>query len=128
MNEKTLLRVCLIGFLLSITVLYFLVLNLSSEHVKIGEITKAYVGKVVNISGMVENLYKHKNGHMFFDLKDDTGSIKIVLWDTKIDRLTLSGFNISKIRNGVTLQIVGTVEVYRNELEIIPLGTKIKFI
>lgn len=122
------LRISLIGSILGLIALYFIVLNISSVHVKIGEVTGKLIGSVVEVEGEVKDFYEHKNGHFFFNLKDDTGEIRVAIWENVVEELRLSGVNISEIRNGARMEITGTVELYRGELELIPLRSQVKII
>ncbi|MCK4496879.1 MAG: exodeoxyribonuclease VII large subunit [Candidatus Aenigmarchaeota archaeon] len=128
MNEERMLRISLIGSILGLIALYFIVLNISSVHVKIGEVTGNLIGSVVEVEGEVKDFYEHKNGHFFFNLKDDTGEIRVAIWENVVEELRLSGVNISEIRNGARMEITGTVELYRGELELIPLRSQVKII
>lgn len=51
MNEERMLRISLIGSILGLIALYFIVLNISSVHVKIGEVTGNLIGSVVEVEG-----------------------------------------------------------------------------
>ena len=128
MNEERMLRISLIGSILGLIALYFIVLNISSFHVKIGEVTGNLIGSVVEVGGEVKDFYEHKNGHFFFNLKDDTGEIKIVIWEDLKEELSMGGMNVSRIRNGAILEVTGTVELYRGELELIPLRSQVKIL
>lgn len=128
MNEERMLRISLIGSILGLIALYFIVLNISSVHVKIGEVTGNLIGSVVEVEGEVKDFYEHKNGHFFFNLKDDTGEIRVAIWENVVEELRLSGVNISEIRNEARMEITGTVELYRGELELIPLRSQVKII
>lgn len=128
MNESELLRVCIIGSVLGIIALYILTSQPVYNNVKIGEVDNSCIGNIVNITGNVVNLYEHRDGHLFFDLDDGTGSIKVVLWDDVLRRLELDGVNISHIENGVKLQVLGTVEIYKGEFEVLPIRSDVKFV
>jgi exonuclease VII large subunit len=128
MNEEKMLRISIIGSVLGLIALYFIVLNISSVDVKIGEVTGNLVGSVVKVEGEVKDFYKHKNGHFFFNLGDDTGEIKIVVWENIVEELRLGGMDTSRIRNGARMEIAGTIELYKGELELIPLRSQVRFI
>ncbi|MCX6814848.1 MAG: exodeoxyribonuclease VII large subunit [Candidatus Aenigmarchaeota archaeon] len=128
MDDKKIIKLCLAGSVLSIIVLYFAVMQVGSQNVKVGEITGDFSGKVVNVTGEVSNVYLHKNGHVFFNLKDREDKIRVVVWESDVEQLLYSGVNITGIRNGDKIQIVGTVELYRGEPEIIPVRAQVKFV
>ncbi len=128
MDDRKIIRLCLAGSVLSIIVLYFAVLQIGSQAVKVGEITGDLVGNVVNVTGEVSNLYLHKNGHVFFNLKEGESKVRVVIWESDVEQLRYSRVNITGIKNGDKVQIVGTVEMYQGEPEIIPLRAQVKLV
>ena len=128
MDDKQTIRLCLIGSVICIIAIYFLALQVGSQSVKVGEITGDFAGRAVNVTGDVSNLYLHKNGHIFFNLKEGQSRIRVVIWESIVEQLAYSGVNISKIKNGNRVQIVGTVEMYQGEPEIIPLRAQVMFV
>ncbi|NIO21491.1 MAG: exodeoxyribonuclease VII large subunit [Candidatus Aenigmarchaeota archaeon] len=125
MNEAKLTKISFIGVVIGLLVLYFLVNQLHSFHVNIGEIDSSYVGRTVNITGRITSL-KINKGNAFFDLKDDTGEIKIVLWKDTLELLELSGVNINEIKDENELNVIGNVQFYKGELEVIPIREHVK--
>jgi exonuclease VII large subunit len=100
----------------------------NSQAVKIGEITGNLAGNVVNVTGEVSNLYLHKNGHIFFNLKEGVDKVRVVIWESDVEQLLYSGVNITGIKNGDKIQLVGTVEMYQGQPEIIPVRAQVKFV
>jgi exonuclease VII large subunit len=127
MNEGKLTKICIVGVVLSMAALYFVIIQIYSVHVKIGEINKEWVGKNVNITGSISDLRISK-GHMFFNLKDETGKIKVVVWNNTLELLYLNGVNISEIKDGKSVNVIGNVQIFRGELEIIPIREQVKII
>jgi exonuclease VII large subunit len=128
MNEEKMLRICLAGSILGLLALYFIATNLAAVHVKIGEVSGNLMGSVVKVDGEVGDFYEHSSGHLFFNLMDESGRIRVVVWSDMAEELGLTGFNVSGIRDGARLEITGTVEMYRGELELIPLRSQIKIL
>jgi len=122
------MKISFTGAIAGIVFLYIFVTNLYVPNQRIADITTDFAGRTVNISGTVSGLYIHRNGHMFFNLDDGTGKIKVVLWDTVIEEMRMKGINVSDIRNGVNLQVTGDVKLYRGQLEIIPRASGVKFV
>lgn len=120
MNERRLTRVSLIGIFITLVLLYIITNQNFSFHVKIGDIDKSFTGKTVNITGEITGLFTN-NGHVFFDLKDETGKIKIVLWEDTIDILRNGKVNVDEIKNGKSVNIIGNVQLYKGELEVLPI-------
>jgi DNA/RNA endonuclease YhcR with UshA esterase domain len=125
MNDKQIIRICLIGSVICIIAIYFIALQMGSQSVKVVEITGDFSGRVVNVTGDVSNVYLHKNGHVFFNLNEGRSKIRVVVWESIVEQLSYSGVNISKIKSGERIQIVGTVEMYQGEPEIIPLRAQV---
>ena len=128
MDDAKIIRLCLIGSVLSIIVLYFAVLQVGSMSVKVGEITGNLAGNVVNVTGEVSNLYLHKNGHVFFNLIEGGDKVRVVIWESDVEQLRYSGVDMASVENGDKVQIVGTVEMYQGEPEIIPVRAQVKLV
>ena len=120
MNERNLVKISVIGVSISLVLLYLITSQIFSSSVKIGEIDRSFVGKTVNITGEVTRIFQSK-GHVFFDLKDDTGKVKVVLWEDTLELLEINNVNTSEIRNGKSINIIGDVQLYKGELEVIPI-------
>lgn len=128
MDDNQTIRLCLIGSVICIIAIYFLALQVGSQSVKVGEITGDFSGRVVNVTGYASDVYLHKNGHIFFNLKEGQSKIRVVIWESIVEQLSYSGVNISQIKNGNRVQLVGTVEMYQGEPEIIPLRAQVNFV
>jgi DNA/RNA endonuclease YhcR with UshA esterase domain len=127
MNEAKLAKISFTGVVFGLLILYLLVNHVYSLHVNIGEIDSSYVGRSVNITGSVTGLIMSK-GNMFFDLEDNTGKIKVVLWKDTIELLELSGVDANDISNKNVVNIVGNVQLYKGELEVIPIRENVKIL
>lgn len=119
MKENQLIKICLVGSIIGIISIYFVSFLFSAEEIKTGEITETFIGRKVKVSGSVDNIRFHNNGHIFFDLKDNTGSIDVVIWEDRVESLKLSGTDLSKIENGFGIELTGNVESYKGNLQIV---------
>jgi DNA/RNA endonuclease YhcR with UshA esterase domain len=128
MDDRKIIRLCLVGSVLSIIALYFAVLQLDYRSVKVGEITGNLAGNVVNVTGYASDVYLHKNGHIFFNLKDGEDKVRVVIWESDVEQLEYSGVNITGMSNGDKVRIIGTVEMYKGEPEIIPVRAQVSFV
>ena len=128
MDDKKVIKLCLIGSVLSMIALYFAVLNLDYRSVKVGEVTGNLAGNVVNVTGYASEVYLHKNGHIFFNLKDGQSRVRVVIWESDVEQLEYSGVNITSMENGDKVQVIGTVEMYKGEPEIIPVRAQVSFV
>ncbi len=119
MDEKTLIRVCLLGSVVGITSLYLLSFMIVPVDLGAGEIAREHIGRKLRLSGTVHDLRLHRNGHIFFKLADDTGSVDVVIWEDRAEQLALSGVNLSRLRNGAGIRITGDVEYYKGRLQLV---------
>jgi exonuclease VII large subunit len=118
-KENQLIKICVVGSIAGIISIYFVSFLFTAEEVNPGDITESYLGRKVKVSGSVEDLRFHENGHIFFDLKDDRGSIDIVIWEDRVQSLMLSGTDFSKISEGVGIELTGYVESYKGNFQIV---------
>lgn len=81
MKESALIRICLLGSIAGIITLYFISFMMVAEELGAGEITQGYIGRKVKLSGVVEGLREHMSGHIFFGIRDETGSVDVVIWE-----------------------------------------------
>ena len=119
MNEKKLVKISLLGFLVCMSMLYILTLSGFQTSVNIGEIDKSYIGESVNVSGEIKGLFTH-DGHLFFDLDDGTGKIKVVLWRDTLEVMKNRGIEKEYISDGNEINLIGNVHLYMGELELLP--------
>jgi DNA/RNA endonuclease YhcR with UshA esterase domain len=119
MKEITLIRVCLLGSVAGIIALYLISFTMVAEEVGSGEITQDHIGMRVKLSGFVEGLREHSSGHIFFELRDDTGVVDVVVWEDKAEQLMLSGTELERLQDGAGIEITGRVERYRGSLQVV---------
>ncbi|MCK5023608.1 MAG: exodeoxyribonuclease VII large subunit [Candidatus Aenigmarchaeota archaeon] len=127
MNERNVTRISLVGSFTCIIILYIFTIVNFTPHVNISDIDKTFIGKSVNTSGEISGLYAN-NGNVFFMIVDGKNEIKIVIWQDTLKMLSAKGQNISEIKNGNYVNIVGSVELYKGELEIIPTHDNVNII
>ena len=120
------MKISVIGTIVGLIALYILVLNLNYQQVPIGQIDKSMANKVVKVSGEISNFKTGKTTS--FSLKDETSEIKVVFWEDTLEQLELSGFDLNQLKNGAKIEIVGTVQLYKGEIELIPLRGQIKLL
>ena len=118
-KESFLIRICLAGSVIGIFSIYLLSFTIVAEEVGAGEIGNSDVGRKVRLSGEVDNLRLHSNGHIFFDLKDETGSIDVVIWEDRAEQLRLAGTDLDNIRDGAGIEVTGNVELYRGSVQVV---------
>jgi len=104
----TITRFSLLFIVLGLTGLYF-ISNLEPEFVKISEIDKTYLNKIVSTSGKVRNLYISNSSTLFLVLEENGKKIDVVMFRA-------SNINLGK---GDYVLVKGEVCLYKNKLEII---------
>ena len=127
MNEKKLAKLSVAGVIFCSILLYLVTYQLSSLHVNIGEIDKSFAGKIVNITGFVKSI-RENDGNIFMNIQDDTGDIKIVLWEDTIRLLETKNIDANAIKIGEAINVVGDVQIYMGELEVIPMRGNVRLI
>jgi aspartyl-tRNA synthetase len=128
MKENKLIRICLIGSCIGILAIYVISFSLVSQEYLIGDVNKNMIGQNVKLIGSPTNIYHHINGHMFFDLTDDSGSIKVVIWENVKEQLAMQGTDLRGLNKDNIIECSGEIELYKGELEIIPDSKGIKLI
>lgn len=73
-------------------------------------LTQDYILRSISIQGEVSNCKYHSLGHVYFSLKDETGSIPAVMFKSDVDN------NLKfKLENGQSVVIGGSISVYERD-------------
>ncbi len=107
MNRKTLYKASVFMAVIGLTLMYASSLYLSIERVDIGEIEKSWSGKNVRIAGSVVD-FSRSGETAFIELKDRTGQILVVDFDSSIE-----------LEEDEDINVTGHVSIYEGELEVI---------
>lgn len=83
------------------------------EKLKATKITEEKIGKLVETEGTVSS-FSSRDGHVFVELADETGSIKIVMFE----RTARSQPDVYGIKEGQRAAAMGKVALYRSDIEI----------
>lgn len=83
------------------------------EQVKAAEINEAMLGSIVELAGRAANLTE-KDGHIFMDVADDSGSIKVVMFE----RTARTQKGVYVLKKGDNVTVTGKVLLYKGELEV----------
>ncbi len=81
----------------------------------IGDVTSADVGQTLTLVGTLGEPETFSKG-VKFPLEDETGAIILLLWQNVYDAIPDAGQLVA----GVQVEVVGRIDEYQNELEIIP--------
>lgn len=112
MNRKQLYKISIFLSVIGLTLMYASSLYLQLDNVEIGQIEKSWTGKTLKVTGTAENVTK-SGGNLFMDVKDSTGSILVVEFDSK-----------SSVKEGDAVNVTGHVALYEGKLEIIAKEVK----
>ena len=125
MNEKKLVKLSVIGTIASVLILYIMTGQIFSSSVNIGDIDKSFTGKTVDITGEITSISTNK-GSLFISVKDETGEIKVVLWEDTIK--SMNADDVNRLNEGSKINVIGGVQIYRGEMEIIPIRGSVKIV
>jgi len=81
----------------------------------IGEIKTNDLGKIIKVSGKIIDYYEFNKGRIL-TLKDNTGELKVVLWNDILENIQESEYIIS----GTEIAVEGKVSQYNGGLQIVP--------
>ncbi len=125
MNDKTLLKISLLVSTIGLILLFFVSSYARPPNAKISEITYDDVGRYTVIQGKISSKSVHKDGHIFLDITDETGTMKVVLFSGTAE--TLESGTLACLVKGKSIEIKGKVDEYKGSLEILPKeGTDVK--
>ncbi len=113
MRERELIKASFFISTIGLIILY--ISNPQPAFVKISEIENKLDQRVV-ISGEIESLKIHENGHIFLEVKDETGEIKVVIFKNVVKKLKKELTCLEVNRN---VSIEGKVTKYRGEIEVV---------
>lgn len=125
-TQKTLRMVAITCSLLGLLLLFLISQTLQLQETKIKDITIDDLGKKVRVCGIIENKFVSQNNNLFFDLKDGSGKIKAVVFNKTIHQMKKFKLNLSKLKNGDSLCLLGEVNEWNYELEIITKKIELK--
>lgn len=101
----------LILALIGLAGIYFAASNLEPVDVNVESIEDSMTGKLVRITGRIDNIRKTSSNNIYWTVNDGS-NITIPLLDSKFKKISAT--------KGNTVEIVGLVSQYKGELEIMP--------
>ena len=87
--------------------------NDESKIYNISSITEAMKGITLSIIGEITDIKEHKNGHIFLTVSDGDYSIAVPIFKN-------NNIDLNKIKLNNKYKFIGTVDIYKDKLEIIP--------
>lgn len=109
MEEKTLFKIAMITSLVGLLVMIIMIGAIDISESGISSINKTYIGKEIKIKGILTSK-KELSGITIMNVKDDTGSIKVIAYKDNNQYL--------KLEKDSTIEVKGLVKEYGSELEI----------
>jgi DNA/RNA endonuclease YhcR with UshA esterase domain len=107
-------RILSIAFAIStIGLILLLSRSFTQEPTLLSSITHDNIGSRVYVKGQVGGLRPSPDGHLFFQLNDEMGTIKVVVFSDVTKKLPC-------ILEGKNIEMRATVQDYRGEIELIP--------
>lgn len=125
-SQKTLRIVAITCSFFGLFLLFLISQTLDLQETKIGEITVDDLGKTVRVCGRVEQKFVSQGGHTFFDLRDKTGKIKVVVFNKTAYQMQKFKVDLFQLKNEDGLCLVGEVNEWKYELEIITKKIELK--
>ena len=107
MDEKNLLKVALICSIIGIIITFVFADKLEPAIMKISDVSSSLIEKNVKVQGTITSI-KDSSGVLILDISDDSGSVKVVGFDSK-------GVILDK---GDMIEVSGQVTEYKGSLEI----------
>jgi DNA/RNA endonuclease YhcR with UshA esterase domain len=104
------LKISIIVAIVGIISLFLISRLLTEETIEISELK---IGQIERISGMITSVYISRDDHVFLKVADNTGEITVVAFkNSNIDEAY-------DLEVGEELSVLGRVDEYKGELEII---------
>jgi uncharacterized protein YdeI (BOF family) len=91
--------------------IYFAVMNIKPIELKIESIKDSMNGRLVKISGRIDNIRKSRTGNFYWTVNDGN-NITVPILDNKFKSLD--------VKSGDMIEIIGLVTEYNGELEVMP--------
>lgn len=118
MKDKNLLRISILTSIIGLISLFFITSFTQAQTIRISDIDDSYIGKTVSVQGEITSIFNAK-GHYFISLKDGQ-TIKVVIFSNNADKL-----NVHSLEKGDKIDVLGKVDKYKGELEILPKDIEI---
>ena len=119
-NEKFIVKLSLLLSIIGIASIAIIVDLVEPEKVAIEEIDESFVDRTVLVNGVIESP-RISDGHLFFTLSG-RGKIKVVIFESTLRRLSV---NPQDFQEGKNIVLEGKVQIYRDQLEILPTKVEI---
>ncbi len=109
--------VCVASSILGLLLLYFSALNAKPREVSLNELDESLVGRSVTVRGFINRIKFHPDGHIFLTISYNKTKVQVPLFSSF---LSSAKIDVGKIKVGRVVVVSGTVDLYKNQLQIIP--------
>lgn len=120
MDDKALMKISLIISLIGVVALFLFVQFVEPAKTAVSRIDDSMLGQNVELSGRIES-FSAKDGNIFFILNDNTGKIKVVMFERDARRTT----DVYALADQMNVSVTGKISLYRSEFEIIASTIKV---
>ena len=117
MEQALLTRISLVCSVVGLIALGLISSSITSNTILIQTVTPDSIGLMVKLCGVITRAYTSKDGHVFLDLADESGTINVVVFESMVNGLSINPY---ELKEGDNVCVRGEVDMYRNELEIVP--------
>jgi DNA/RNA endonuclease YhcR with UshA esterase domain len=119
MKEQKLILICLFISILGLILIYTAAVNLKPTEIEISQINPSFLGKTVKTTGVIVHKRGSKGGHIFLTISDNKSEIQVPLFYNFAKSLS-EKLDLSQLRSGIKISVVGIVDEYMGKLQIIP--------
>ncbi len=127
MNEGTTKKISVLVAIIGLVLLYYVSANIQPVRADISTITAEDIGSTVLVCGNITT-HREKDGHIFMDISDETGKIRLVVFSSYIGKVQDKGLGYSNFTAGRSICATGAVDEYpkgSGSLEIVYRGGEI---
>ena len=111
-NKPNYITLCVLALsIIGVVSIYFAVNNMKPLELKINSIEGSMNGRLVKISGRIDNIRKSRSGNFYWTVNDGS-NITIPILDDKFKKID--------VKSGDSVEVLGLVTKYNNELEVMP--------
>jgi DNA/RNA endonuclease YhcR with UshA esterase domain len=119
MEDKKIFKLALFTAIFGLVGMMFSASYITPQNVQIKEINRGMLDKEVSVEGLVTDVSQsQKGGTYFLELMDETGKIKLVIFESAASEIEKTNINIENF-NKRRIRVVGKVAEYQGSMELI---------
>ena len=120
MKDEMLMKLSLIISIIGVIALFIFVQFTEPIKVSVSRIDDSMLGQNIEVTGQIES-FSAKDGNIFFILNDNTGKIKVVMFERDARR-TDGAYILAEQSN---VSVIGKISLYKSEFEVIASTIKV---